>query len=172
MNDEQIKECLSAALSKLQAKDNWLLTKNLSEQSVSHKLAEYIQSYFGDYHVDCEYNGDVNDGKKHIQILYSQLEAFGLLKPRESQLEAEIIERAVFPDIIIHKRGSNADNLLIVELKKESSKVPFKYDNLKLKAYTSSDHGNHLKYQLGAFIVTNENGQYKIEYYKDGQILI
>ncbi|MGJ1227112.1 hypothetical protein [Sphingobacterium siyangense] len=170
MNDDQIKEILLASLSNLQNNDSWLLTKNLSEQSVSHKLAEYLQRYLNDYNVDCEYNGDIDDpnSRKHIAILRNQLELNGLLSIRETRLEREIIERAVFPDIIVHKRGNNKNNLLIIEVKKASSNVPFDYDRLKLIAYTTSEQGNHLKYQLGAFIVINESGNYIIEYYKDG----
>ena len=41
---------------------------------------------------------------------------YGLL--REDEQDAEIVYRNVFPDIIVHKRGLNDHNLLIVELKK------------------------------------------------------
>jgi hypothetical protein len=177
MEDNQIKEILNAALSQLKEKDQWLLKRDLSEQSVSHKLAEYLQQYFtGDnaYNVDCEYNGDIDDNsdRKHISILREKLVQLQLLSQRETELEHEIIERAVFPDIIVHKRGDNNNNLLIIEVKKQSSRIPFDYDQLKLSAYTSPENGNHLKYQLGAFIVTNARGEYEIKsYYKDGTIL-
>ena len=41
----------------------------------------------------------------------------------------------VFPDIIIHRRGGNKNNLLAIELKKWSSNIAPDYDLLKLNAF-------------------------------------
>lgn len=41
------------------------------------------------------------------------------LQKREiADMEIEFAERQVFPDIIIHRRGSNENNLCIIEVKK------------------------------------------------------
>lgn len=90
-------------------------------------------------------------------------------------MEKEITNRAVFPDIIVHKRGINTENILIVEVKKSTSKVPFDYDFIKLKAYTSNYYGNDLNYQLGVFIelLTNEESQGigLIRFFKNGEVV-
>ncbi|MFH6983596.1 hypothetical protein [Marinoscillum luteum] len=154
MEDKHILEKIDLALAELLARDEFLLINDLSERSISHKLAEYLQTQFPDYHVDCEYNGSAaNDyEKKKINIVWEQLAEAGLLHDREMELEGEVLIRSVFPDIIIHQRGSHDENLCIIEIKKSSSAVDHKYDHIKLQAYTSSNLDNVLKYQLGVFI--------------------
>jgi hypothetical protein len=41
--------------------DKDLINNSANERSISHNLAEYLQNYFRDLNVDCEYNrhGDV-----------------------------------------------------------------------------------------------------------------
>ncbi len=66
----------------------------------------------------------------------------------------ELQSLVVYPDIIIHKRGENKQNALIIEIKKEyrGRTIDDKFDRKKLYNYTSDYHGNHLKYKLGAYI--------------------
>ena len=58
----------------------------------------------------------------------------------------------MFPDIIIHKRGSNSNNLLAIEVKKSTSNISIDYDFMKLESYTESSDINSLKYKYGVFI--------------------
>lgn len=53
----------------------------------------------------------------------------------------------VFPDIIVHKRGSNTDNLLVIEFKKLSSRIKKDKDIDKLNAFK-----RELGYQYALFI--------------------
>jgi len=155
MEDKTIKKLVAQAIKHLLYQDRWLLLHDLSEPSISHKLAEHLQLLFKEYNVDCEYNSNIarDDGIKRISILKDELRRAGLLKEKEEEeLEKEFTERAILPDIIIHRRGSNADNLCIIEVKKETSKVSSDYDYLKLRAYTSVDMKNDLRYQMGIFI--------------------
>ncbi|MBP6731086.1 MAG: hypothetical protein KA149_03450 [Chitinophagales bacterium] len=161
MDNSTIIEKIEIAIDALLSNDSWLLEKDLSERSITHKLAEYIQPLFLDHNVDCEYNGDADRdngdadhlGRKRVGIITSQLAGLGLLTKRESQDETdqEFLERLVYPDIIIHKRGTNKKNLCIIEVKKSTSTVPYTYDRLKLCAYTTNQYGN-LNYQLGVFV--------------------
>ncbi len=149
----KIKGKIESALRKVLKNDKYLLEKDINERTIAHKLATYLQSEFRGYNVDCEYNGNVlrDDDKKYIDILKYELQTLGDLSEKEKTIDKEIIERHVFPDIIIHRRGT-ADNFYIIEIKKSTSKIPSYYDELKLKSYTSSEHGNDLKYKLGVFI--------------------
>lgn len=151
--------------------DSWLLIHDLSEQSITHKLAVHLQSFFPDYDVDCEYNGNVErgNGRKLISLLKSRLKESGFLKKREENIDEETIDRSVFPDIIVHKRGSNKDNLVIIEVKKMSSNVPREYDFLKLGAYTSGENGNDLKYNVGVFLDFNKVLGYQMEVFQNGE---
>ncbi|WP_177764441.1 hypothetical protein [Flavobacterium sp. I3-2] len=175
MTDIQIKNFVEQALTTfLQTSDTWLLRNDLSEQSISHRIAFYLDPLFENYNVDCEYNGDIDreNNRKAISILKDELQQFGLLREKEAtDLEKEFTNRAVFPDIIIHNRGTNENNLCIIEVKKSTSTVPFDYDFIKLRSYTSNNYDNNLKYQLGIFIeaVTNNNPEFNLRFYKDGQ---
>jgi hypothetical protein len=177
MTDLQINTLVQQAIDKLLQKDIWLLANDTSEQSISHKIAFYLQPLFANYNVDCEYNGDIDreNNKKSISILKSDLQQIGLLRNKEaSDLEKEFTNRAVFPDIIIHRRGTNDHNLCIVEVKKSTSSVPYDYDHIKLRSYTSSNYDNNLKCQLGIFIeavIEQDKSTFRLSYFKDGQVL-
>lgn len=176
MNDSQIDQLVRQALDTfLKSSDAWLLKNDLSEQSISHRIAVHLDPLFEDYNVDCEYNGDIDrqNNKKAISILKAELQNFGLLRDKEaSDLEKEFTNRAVFPDIIIHKRGTNKHNLCILELKKSTSVVDYNYDFIKLRSYTSNHYDNNLVYQLGVFVeavTDNEEFAFNLKYFKDGR---
>jgi hypothetical protein len=126
--------------------------------------------------VDCEYNGDIENAKgnyrKRIDVLTSHLKNI----VHEEENPDELQSLAVFPDIIVHKRGENKENALIIEIKKEykGRTIGDKFDRKKLYHYTSSYHGNRLKYSLGAYIeldtLTNEKS-YRIDFYENGAII-
>lgn len=129
------KDKITAALEKLKIQDAFLLENDVSERAITHKLAIYISEQFHEYDVDCEYNSNVqNDrGKKYIYLLKEKIKELNLL--RDSDGDDEQICRFVYPDIIVHKRGLNESNLLIVEVKKTSSQVTSQYDHEKLARY-------------------------------------
>ena len=175
MNDQEIIEHIDTALTSLFERDNWLIKQDLSEQSISHKFAEYLQPLFPDYNVDCEYNGNIDrpNGRKKIFLVKQHLREKGLLRDaEENDLEKELTERATFPDIIIHRRGTNEFNLCIIGVKKNTSSVAYDYDYLKLEAYTTELIGNDLKYQLGifiSFIIDRNNPSHEKLFYKNGE---
>lgn len=153
MNAWEIKGRIESALKILFKKDIYLLQKDINERAVAHRLAIYLQCVFPEYDVDCEYNGNVlqDDGKKYICILKDRLKMLGLLKQKEEKVDKEVLERLVYPDIIIHKRDTS-ENLCIIEIKKSTSQIPKDYDKLKLECYTSSNYDNNLEYKLGLYI--------------------
>jgi hypothetical protein len=173
MKDLEINDRIEIALSIVLKNDAYLLQKNINERTIAHKLATYLQYTFPEYHVDCEYNGNVlgDNEKKYIHLLKEDLQGRGLLlKQKEEKIDKEIIERLVYPDIVIHKRGT-PENLCIIEIKKSTSKISSDYDELKLKRYTSSTSGNDLKYQLGVFIefsASVSKPTYTLKWYKNG----
>lgn len=101
----EVQQKVQKAIERLLVRDCYLLEMDLNERSISHKLASYLQDEFGEgWHVDCEYNRD-HDIKKKLII--------GL----EPVAPDDDTATTVFPDIIVHHRGS-ADNLLVIEMKK------------------------------------------------------
>ena len=69
------------------------------------------------------------------------------------------MECSVFPDIIIHKRGKNDKNILIIEVKKAYDRwlwynnLGKRFDYYKLQQYMNSDNaGTGFSYDYGCFI--------------------
>lgn len=116
-----------------------LLVLNASERSISHKLAEYLQTVFKEWTVDCEYNRLGERPKTLPSRLFEDI--------KDDDQDA----KTIFPDIIIHKRGIPEENILVIEIKKSNSGVRKNKDITKLKAFTDAtgDYG----YKLGLFII-------------------
>ena len=168
---KEVENKLLVALSMLKSNDEFLFEHNVSERSIAHKFAQYLSILFKGYDVDCEYNSNVeaDSGKKYIGLLKDIAAHYGLL--REGEKDAEIVYRNVFPDIIVHKRGLNSDNLLIVEMKKSSSNISCDYDIEKLNRYTSPEYENTLNYAFGVLVylgVADKSGDDCIVWFQNG----
>jgi len=59
LEDERIIKLVNRSINRVIGQDSVLFTNDVSELSISHKLAEYIQPRFSEYNVDCEYNRNV-----------------------------------------------------------------------------------------------------------------
>lgn len=108
---EQIKALLNCALDQLYEKDGYLIDNepylkqtdgfhHVGERSIVFRLAHYMQNImdqnpvFKDLVLDCEYNRN----GIHAKTLPS-------------------FPDGVYPDVIIHNRGTNSRNLLVMEVK-------------------------------------------------------
>lgn len=137
--------------------DLFLLKVDANERSITHRFATYLSGLFGeDFQTDCEYNRVGTGGDKKALHMYEKEWA-----QLESQLQSELaaISSAklstrdklmseegltVYPDIIVHQRGNNDNNLLVIEAKK--TKPSSSLDMLKLKQLQKwSKILNHLK---------------------------
>lgn len=104
------REKVLRAIEKFEASDKYLLEKNLSERCIAARLALYMQQDFADdYKVDVEYN-------RHGMAVKRLL-----LDERYRDSEDENGNSIAVPDIIVHKRGEDGPNLLILELKKTTT---------------------------------------------------
>jgi len=137
ISEVRIQKKVKDALKAFCREDRLLLDINASERSISHKLAEHLQKQFRHLNVDCEYNRHRNDIKR-------------LQFPNDSSARMNDLEaRTVFPDIIVHERGNDGNNLLVIEIKKSNSGLNHFYDYEKLKAFTS----NPYHYKCGLFFL-------------------
>jgi hypothetical protein len=137
-NQTSVEAAIGAALDMLLADDLHLLEADTSERSLSHQLAVRLAAHFPGFHVDCEYNRDGFDVKK-------------LALPERHATDDSLEAVTVFPDIIIHVRGRTDQNLLVIEMKKASSRVGDEYDLKKLDAFKSDlgyQFALHLKFGL------------------------
>jgi len=138
-NPAEMERKVRSAIKELLRKDSFLLRNNVNERSISHRLAAYLQSQFKGWHVDCEYNRD-HDVRKELHV------------PHETRELDDTEAKTVFPDIIIHKRNTS-NNLLVVEIKKSTSSESADYDKSKLGAFVKPPfnyrHGLFIKFTAG-----------------------
>ena len=94
-------ELLNTALDELYEKDSYLLENRVHERAIVFRFGHYLQNLmdksgqFQNFNLDFEYN---RNGRQPKRIPAN---------PRNG----------AFPDLIIHRRGSNHYNLLIIEFK-------------------------------------------------------
>jgi len=142
--EKPIKEKIERAIRTLLKNDLFLLINNLDEWTISHKLAEYLQQEFPDWHVDVEYNRN---------------------KEQLKRLEEELFR----PDIIVHIRNTN-NNLLAVEIKKSNNLETLRVDKDRLKKLTSPK--GKYKYKYGLLVIFYVGDKYQkipcLEYYQKG----
>ncbi len=137
---EEIRNKIDQALVQLIERDGYLLQIDANERAISHRLGIYLQLLFEDWDVDCEYNRNLDDPKR-IKTVKGFLDT----KYYERGI-AETEAITVFPDIIIHKRGTH-NNLLVIEMKKTTSQVDDRFDHYKLREFKYQ-----LKYPYAIFI--------------------
>lgn len=136
---DEIERRIVLAVDALLAHDCYLLTSDSNERSITHKFAEHLQGEFPDWDVDCEYNRDRHDPKR--------LE----LPPRQNISSDDLNAKTVFPDIIVHQRGTDV-NLAVIEVKKSTNNDGDAWDLLKLTAFKSQlgyRVALHFKFQTG-----------------------
>ena len=110
-----------------------LLRLDVNERAITHRLAMYLQEEFSEWDVDCEYNRD-HDQVKRIRF------PEGGCRPDDTNA------KTVFPDVIVHRRNTD-QNLLVIEVKKDSNTEGDAYDLEKLRAFRSE-----LAYCFAAFV--------------------
>lgn len=137
--DEQcIKRYVQDSIDMLYRKDSFLLENDTNERSITHKLAGYLENYFPKWDVDCEYNRIRGEVKR---------------LPPESVASDDTKAVTVFPDIIVHKRNTG-ENLLVIEVKKASNnKDDAKLKDLKKLRQFKQDPYNYL---FAIFLVLDE----------------
>lgn len=123
--------------------DKFLIENGLCERCIMVRFAHYLADLYPDYDVDCEYNRHKGNVKKIIE------------------------DKNIFPDIIIHKRGTDSENFAVIELKNKAniSNDGRMTDKAKLKALTKSyndgekDSLYNYGYKFGLAIDVCENLQ-------------
>jgi hypothetical protein len=145
-----IKRELDDALQTLIDVDGALLRRDVAERTVTARLAAHLQTRFADWHVDCEYNRMiVPPGVDLAKYLLFRSKIMQVLEPFN-----------VFPDVILHRRDSLV-NLLVLEVKKASARNLQRqtdFDLEKLRAMCSQ-----LYYKYGAFVLLKPGTEPRVE---------
>jgi hypothetical protein len=167
MGIDEILGKLDSAIEQLLEKEHNILKRGLNELNLNGHLTKYLTPLFEEYHVDPEYNGDISKirDRKELEIAKSRMNEIAI-EPNKDDLYI------LTPDIIIHTRNTNDNNLLVLEIKKDSnSKKNKEFDLLKLEHMTIDYNGNHYNYRVGAAIIfgTRGNaGDYTIQFFQNG----
>ena len=112
MNKKQIKNILEQTKILFLENDYHLLSVEANERSLTHKFAEHLQAVIGcSWNVDCEYNRYGSE----IKVIGGIKEIIG-----DKTTTDDIRAKTIYPDIIVHKRGADGQNLLVIEAKKNA----------------------------------------------------
>lgn len=133
MDRNQLDEIIGLCLEELYDQDGQILAQDIGERTICGRLAMLMVPKFPVYSVDIEYNR-----------MGPGLEPKDIQMPDEA---GELTTNRVFPDIIVHERGNNLRNLLVVEVKKSTNAVGDEHDLAKLQALCGQ-----LRYQNGLFL--------------------
>lgn len=129
-----IERIINKSLDQLYSKDEELFTNDLCERCIAFRFGLYFyqimqEEKHSDYDIDMEYNRHIADIKRFPQ------------KPN-----------GAYPDLLVHRRGYDTDNLLVIEFKKwDSSKKDIEEDLKKLEEFI--DCWGEYKYKYGASII-------------------
>jgi hypothetical protein len=135
MEEKEITTRLNNALRKVGENDRYLLEFDLSERCIAARLALYLQAEFPGYNVDIEYNRD-GAAPKRLNLP----EACANFRNEDG-------EALVVPCVIVHKRGPDGPNVLVLELKKTTNREPRNCDRARVRALRE-----RLGYSFGALI--------------------
>ena len=149
---EDVRERVIEAICSLYRHDCELLAVDANERSITHKLAEHLQREFPGWHVGCEYNRVGRETKKLV---------VNVEKPEPDDLEA----KTVFPDIIVHRR-TTPENLLVIEVKKATGRDDTG-DIEKLERFTKV---REYRYEYGLFLKLRHDDTPELALYKNGDL--
>ena len=127
----------NAPLAEYKSDEKQLGKHYVGERAVVFRFAHYLQSEinkikeYSHYDLDCEYNRNLYEPK----VLPSFV-------------------NGVFPDIIIHKRATNQNNLLVMEFKTywNNSKAKIASDLMKINEFKNEPYN----YKYGAVVIVGE----------------
>jgi hypothetical protein len=135
MDEEDVVTRLNNALRRLTDNDRYLLEFDLSERCIASRLALYLQNEFPEHAVDVEYNRDGAVPKR----LGLPEECANYRNPNGEALAV--------PDVIVHRRGPEGPNILVLELKKTTNRDPRDCDRARVCALREQ-----MGYSFGALI--------------------
>jgi hypothetical protein len=121
LTQEDICQRVNRALETLCKRDSLLLDVDANERSITHWFACYLQHEFPEWDVDCEYNRHMDETKR-LKLVSKDVKT------------DDTLGQTVYPDIIVHKRRTD-QNLLVIEVKKSTSTVKDDNDIQKLIAF-------------------------------------
>ena len=135
-------------------KDIFLLENDVTERAITHRIGMYLQQIVGDsFDVDCEYNRMGRIKNNEIYLTEGDYFAKTVCLSGEQVSDESDLGSRVFPDIIVHKRGT-VQNSIIMEVKVYGKNGDRKHDLMKLERYRKD-----LNYKHAVFVELFKNRQ-------------
>jgi len=138
MNNTELFKLVNNALKRLYKHHEYLIKNKVHERSIVfwfgvylHELLQHKEKEYAEFNLDFEYNKNHSNPKR-----------------------TKNFQKGTYPDIILHKRGSNEHNLLIIEFKTWWSQDNSR-DLMKLKDFTLPD--GKYKYKCGLSIILGKD---------------
>ena len=142
-----------AAVQEFYARETFLLERDLGERALTHRLAVQLEKQFPGWEIDCEYD---RLGERTLRL------------PRGSGSSTDDhLGKSIYPDIVVHQRDI-PNNLLAIELRKDSNHQPIEHDQRKLQALT--DPNVWFAYAMGVLVIVGQSGVSFTEVYVGGAI--
>jgi len=141
------------ALREFYAHETYLLEKDLGERALTHRLAVTVEGQFPGWQVDCNYD---RLGERTLRLPH------GTIISTDDHLG-----KSIYPDIVVHQREI-PNNLLAIELRKESNHQPVEHDQHKLQALT--DPHLWFAYRIGVLVILEKKAVSSSEVYAGGTI--
>lgn len=137
-----------------------------AERAIAHRLAYYFEEELrrtgilaegNGLSVDCEYNRHLRAQKKLCSPnVYKRIVLRAGRKALPAAFKVGHFQFSVAPDIVLHERISDAQNLVIIEVKKESNRELREYDELKLTLFTTPQPDG-FGYKLGIHVIARDD---------------
>lgn len=167
MNRDRAKIVLEEALKRLLADDLRPelpagFPRTIGERPLVFRLAHYLVecgAEEGELRLDCDYNRHGTSVKE--------------LLPTKEEVDMPVDDKGAkpkrfFPDIVLHRRGDDGQNVLVCEIKRSGDQRDPNIDRGRLVQLTRRDGIFH--YDLGAFVLIDQNNaRISIEYFEDGK---
>ena len=145
MDLEYLKKKIKKCIDEFYLNESDLLKRENYEVTISCKFSQYLFIKFPKFDVDCEYD-------KHI----------------DSEKRVKELNQNIRPDIVIHKRGIDDNNLVYIEIKTDHNRTTRNKDYAKIKVLTKQSRA--YKYRLGVFIDFNRNkDNLVVKFFEDGK---
>ena len=124
------------ALRDFYAHETFLFEKDLGERTITHRFAVHLERQFSGWTVDCNYD---RLGERTLPLPH------GTIISTDDHLG-----KSIYPDVVVHQREI-PNNLLTVEIRKESNHTALEHDKHKLRALT--DPHVWFAYEIGVLLV-------------------
>jgi hypothetical protein len=142
-----------SAVREFYAREQYLFERDLGERTLTHRLAVHLENHFQGWQVDCDYD---RLGERTLRL------------PKGSIVSTDDHNgKSIYPDITVHQRDI-PNNLLVIEVRKETNHQPIGHDQHKLRGLT--DPHIWFAYRVGVLLTLGKTSVTASEVYVGGVV--